>query len=147
MESFQSPRLPAPSCLSEALTNLSTSLPLSGCLLCPGLCPGRLRQKLTEMPPQSPRALSEYQSWSIRQCPFSLRPLHYYWCGGMRLLNAFNPNSDQAIRGDRESLGRYLAVTGDWTSCYDPFASQTCINPLKPSHSQPRAKSSAHAVR
>lgn len=75
-----------------------------------------------------------------------LHRLHYYWCGGMRLLNAFNPNSDQANRGNGESLGRYLAITGDWTSYYDPFASQTCINPPEPSHSQPSAKPSVQAA-
>lgn len=68
-----------------------------------------------------------------------LHRLHYYWCGGMRLLNVFNPNLDQANRGNGESLGRYLAVTGDWTSFYDPVASQTCT---EPSYSQPSAKSS-----
>lgn len=75
-----------------------------------------------------------------------LHRLHYYWCGGMRLLNAFNPNSDQANRGNGESLGSYLAITGDWTSYYDPFASQTCINPPEPSHSQPSAKPSVQAA-
>lgn len=64
----------------------------------------------------------------------------------MRLLTAFNPNLDQANRGNGESRGRYLAVTGDWPSYYDPFASQTCINPPELSHSQPSAKLSVQAI-
>lgn len=55
-------RLAAP-----GLTNLSTSHPR--CSVCtPSAAHGR---KLILMPPQSARALGEYLSWIIRQCPLS----------------------------------------------------------------------------
>lgn len=84
----------------------------------------------------------DHQAMSIKHLAW-LHRLHCYWCGGMRLLNVLNPNLDQANRGNGESLGRYLAVIGDWTSCYDPVASQTCT---APSYSQPSANSSVQAA-
>lgn len=79
MESFQPPRLPALSCLSEASLRWSGSarpnklVDVTSSMLCLGACspPAASRQKLAEMTPQSARALDEYQSWSIRQCSSS----------------------------------------------------------------------------